>query len=196
MKTWMSVLVLLLFSFQVKAAPGTSSSFVNSISLVGGAGSVANDDKTIPNTSLLYGELLLNSAYNFGMIGLAVQASYRYVGQTSEPDSVGGMNMAGSGYLVGAGLLFDFGNFKITAIYDLLGAYDFSKSSSSGDKVKYGAPSGFHLNLGYIWKPNWQMLLSLSQVGYKERTVNSATSDISANPVTYMLYGAGIGYMF
>jgi hypothetical protein len=194
-------LLATLFTLSAHAAPksgGGSSSkgAFGNLALVGGAGNVSNDDKSVPNISLAYGEIMLAAGYKFSWVGPVLQASYRNVGQTTDPDSVSSINMAGTGYLFGAGLQFDFSRIGISAIYDLNGKYDLTKTSSGGSKVSYGSASGFHVNLSYQLRGSWQLVASFSQIKYKEKSVASTATDISSNPVTVTLYGAGVGYEF
>lgn len=190
------ILAISLFVTAHAHAQANGNSFVSSVGLTGGIGSMSNKDNSIPKIDLAQAEASLDVGYRFGVFAPLVQASYRYVGQTTKADSVGGLNVAGSGYLAGAGLGLYLNTFSLSAIYDLMGKYDLAKSSSGGSKVSYGAPAGFHVALKYNWSGNWQAVFSFSQVDYKEKTSDSTKTDIAANPLKQSLYGVGIGYKF
>ena len=79
--------------------------------------------------------------------------------------------------------------FSLSAYYDLFSQFDLSKKSSGGSKVSYTDASGFSVALKYNWRPTWAWVLNFSQLKYSERKSGATKVDLSANPVTYTLYG-------
>ena len=192
-----SLLITLVFLTGLNAQAATAgSSLYSTAALSGGAGATANSDKSIPNCSMAFSELSLDLGYKFSWVAPILQASYRYVGQTTDPDSVSNINMAGSGYTAGAGFALESTRLSFSAVYDFLGSYDLAKESSGGSKVTYTSASGFHVSVKYLWSGSWQLIASASQIKFKEKTAGSTKTDISSNPVTQDLYGIGIGYRF
>lgn len=180
------------------AAPGAAggSGWTGAAALSMGAGTMKDKDDSLPKTDLLYTEATFQGAYRFGSIAPLVQLGYRYVGQTTKADDVNGNNVGGSGYTVGAGLEGFFSSVRVAAVYDLLGQYDLSKTSSGGSKVSYSKPTGFHFMIGYNWKPSWEWFVGFSQLQFNEKISASQKTDIKDNPVIQTLYGVGISYLF
>lgn len=196
MRNLFALLALSFFSITTLAAPAMNSGFKGSLGLSLGAGTAGNKDKSIKSVDLAYSEAILDTGYYFGSIGPVMQASYRYVGQRTNPDNAGGNNMGGTGYKVGAGLGFAFPMFSLSAYYDLFSQFDLSKKSSGGSKVSYTDASGFSVALKYNWRPTWAWVLNFSQLKYSERKSGATKVDLSTNPVTYTLYGVGLAYRF
>lgn len=188
------IFIALFLSLQAQA--GSSNSILSTLSLTSGMGNTSNDDKSIPSCNLLYGELAWELGYKTSTVAPILHASYRYIGQTTSPDSVNDVNMAGSGYLIGGGLAFEFTRFSFSAVYDALGNYDLEKADSGGAKVSYRKATGYHLSLKYLLSNTWQVVATGSIVKYKEKVAGSTTTDIENNPLQQTLYGFGLGYHF
>jgi hypothetical protein len=196
-RSFLAILILgFLSSPAVAASGGTNKNLYSTVALSAGIGTTVNKDKTIPQCDMVFGEFVLDGGYKWGIIAPVGQAAFRYLGQTTEASKVNNINMAGWGYLAGAGFALEFSRLSFTAIYDFIGNYDLMKESSGGQKVSYLSPSGFHVNVKYFWNPKIQIVFGMSTIEYKERETAGVKTDISDNPVTQSLYGAGIGYRF
>lgn len=199
MKIFISILIVSLFSLHASAAgPGASGTagFISSLGLTVGLGTAANKDKTIKDIDVAYSELMLDGGYYFSGFGPVAQATYRYVGQRTDPDKVSGNNLGGMGYKAGLGLGLSMQSFMFSVYYDLMSQFDLSKKSSGGSKVSYGDATGFSASFKYNWRPTWQWVVTYSSLKYSERKSGSTVVDLTDNPVTYSLYGLGLAYRF
>ncbi len=184
---------------QVLAAGKTVSSNSGLFALTSlhvGSGTSANSTASIQKRTMLFTEATADLGYSFGMLAPIAHVSYRYVGQQTDPSSVSDTNMAGTGYIGGAGLSADFGAIRLVASYDLLGSFQLSQKSSGGSVITYTKPTGYHVKLNYAWQGNWEFSATYTREDYKTKKSDSSETDIKDDAVYQTLYGVGLSYLF
>lgn len=145
---------------------------------------------------MLWTEASVDVGYQFDFISPILHTSYRYVGQRTDPSTVGDSNMGGTGYLAGVGILMDTSVLGLLAAYNLAGSFNLAKTDSGGSQVSYTSPTGFQVNIYYHWRNPWDIVLSYSSVSYKKQSTGSTSTDIADDAVTQVHYGLGISYRF
>ncbi len=163
----------------------------------GGLGTMG-DGGTISNRSMSSFGGHAMPALKLGKFIIGPMAQYQFVGQVTDPTTVGDVNLGGTGYFVGAGLGFFVKRFLIRASYDFLGSNTGSVQTQDGKTSIYQKASGFTALVSFRLKPTSRVWLDLfvSQHSFKEQSVGGTVSDLSATPMKALFYSAGLTFQF
>lgn len=117
---------------------------------------------------------------------------YTFVGQNTEPSSVGNSNLRGSGYMIGLGVQTDFGPIVLLGSFDFIGQYSLSENTTAGLETKFKSPIGFRLLAGYPIMPMMTADLMFSMHSYKTNVLGGSDVDISSNKLTRWTVALGV----
>ena len=129
MKSMIFILISILGLMSTPAFASSGNSEFGLVALpefTAGAGT-SGSQTSIQSRNMLYAEAALRLGVRYEWLAPVVEGTYRYLGQTTDSANVSNTNMAGSGYLLGAGLDFDFTRFSLIAMYDFQGSFTLSK---------------------------------------------------------------------
>jgi hypothetical protein len=131
----------------------------------------------------------------FDTLTVGVRADYRFITQFTAVDpSVG--NRRGS-FLSPASpyLGIALGRIYASAAVVMLGDYELTNPTISGDTVKYDSPSGFRVDLKWMRSHGIEPAIFYESVSFARASISGKDSSL-ANPVTLSHYGAGIVYSY
>jgi hypothetical protein len=194
-KTNLITVFVILFSW-MSATPAQAKLQANVlIGAFGGLGTMG-DGATNANRSMSNFGVHAMPALKLGKFLIGPMAQYQFVGQMTDPATVGDVNLGGTGYIVGAGIGFTIKRFLIRASYDFLGSNTGVVAAANGQSSVYQKASGFTGLVSFRLKPTSKVLLDLyvSQHSFKEQSVGGTITDLSSNPMKALLYSAGLTF--
>ncbi len=169
--------------------------FTTMLGAEGGLGTMGDGSANVNRSMSSFGIHMMPSM-KFGNVFIGPMAQYRFVGQMTDPATVGDINLGGSGYDVGLGIGFLMGRFVFRGSYDLVGSNSLSLPTLAGETSMYQKSSGFTAILSYRIKQNSRVLIDLyvSQHSFKEQSLSGVISDISSTPMKQLFYSLGLSF--
>jgi hypothetical protein len=194
-KTTLITGLLILFSWmQVSSAHAKLQGNVL-VGAHGGMGSMGDGGANANRSMSSFGVHAM-PALKLGKFLIGPMAQYQFVGQVTDPSTVGDVNLGGTGYYVGAGLGFAIKRFLIRASYDFMGSNTGTVLTQDGKTSVYQKASGFTGLVSFRLKPTSKVLLDLyvSQHSFKEQSIGGAATDLSSAPMKALFYSVGLTF--
>lgn len=135
--------------------------------------------------------------YRFGKLLVGANLDYRWQGQYTALERVGGLNWRGSGYLLGVGASYRFNPewYAMVAV-DFLGRYSFDRQTMAAQDDHLAAPLGLRAKVGYFPLarfPSWSVDGDFQYLRFSELDVSGK---INKTTSSQWILGVGVAYHF
>lgn len=192
----LTILLALSFSAAQQARAGLTADFA-----------LKADSGTIKSADLSY--VRSSSMLNYGVNGwlgyrlplgsslrilIGGNGQYELMRQSTDPATVGGINIYGSCYVAGVGGGFQLGRLQILGSYDLLSEFKLGAPTASASVSSFKKGTGYRAELRYKLGSRYHMGLHYGSLSYKSQSIGTADIDLTANAVSIVTYGISIGY--
>lgn len=123
-------------------------------------------------------------------------AKVDFIGQTTDPATVGNQNLKGRTMLFGVGAAYRYLDYDFQLGVSFLGSHSLAIVDTVGRDVCYKKPFGIELQAGYYFKPNISAGLKYEQVSFAQDTLSGAVSDVSTNKRKHTNFAAVVTYHY
>ncbi len=124
---------------------GSGSRFSYGLMALVGTGKMGNGLADAPDRDMLFTPISLFAGFNMKKFRLGLNYEYMLAGQTTDPTSVAGTNLSGSGSAPGVRLEYYDGKNGFGLVYRLSDTYNLDKITFAGTSAVYKATGGFSI---------------------------------------------------